>query len=204
MSIRKILEEIESSMVDKEAHFIKRTKYHIALVGEAINKIVEAFPEFSELLDRASIHDASKFIEPERTPYIEISWRHKIEDEKGDYDPYNNKGYKTPGTLTKDDENKATVHHITSNSHHPEYHLEDKSNANINAEDRNKSDKIVDATRMPDLDIAEMIADWQAMSEELQTNTAREWYNKQKDVRWNFSEHQEALIDKLLQVFEEE
>ena len=106
---------------EKEDYFVDRTNKHIALVQKAITMIVEAFPEFSELLDRASIHDASKFIEPERTPYIEISWRHKIEDEKGDYDPYNNKGYKTPGTLTKDDENKATVRHICMNKHHPEY-----------------------------------------------------------------------------------
>ena len=67
-----------------------------------------------------------------------------------------------------------------------------------------ESNKCVDASRMPDVDIAEMIADWQAMSEELQTNTAREWFEKQKDVRWHFSEHQEELIDKLLTVFEEE
>jgi hypothetical protein len=49
-----------------------------------------------------------------------------------------------------------------------------------------------------------MVADWQAMSEELKTNTAREWFNKQKDVRWHFSKHQEQLIDKLLSVFEHE
>jgi hypothetical protein len=55
---------------------------------------------------------------------------------------------------------------------------------------------------MPPIDIAEMVADWQAMSEELKNNTAREWYNKQKDVRWHFSEEQDQLIDKLLKVFE--
>ena len=55
---------------------------------------------------------------------------------------------------------------------------------------------------MPDLDVAEMVADWQAMSEELQTNTAREWYDKQEGVRWRFSETQKKLIDKVLQVFE--
>ena len=195
---------IRRSSNEKEDHFVNRTNKHIALVKKACIKIVEAYPKFKDLLDRAEIHDASKFKEPERTPYIEISWRHKLENAKGDYDPYIGKGYQTPGKLTKDDENKATMHHILSNSHHPEYHLEDKSDANINAEDRNKSDKVVDASRMPDLDIAEMIADWVAMSEELKTNTAREWYNKQNGVRWDFSKHQEALIDNLVHVFEEE
>jgi len=42
---------------------------------------------------------------------------------------------------------------------------------------------------MPDIAIAEMIADWQAMSEELKKNSAREWFDKQKDVRWHFSDH---------------
>lgn len=55
---------------------------------------------------------------------------------------------------------------------------------------------------MPEIDVAEMVADWQAMAEELQTNTAREWFEKQKDVRWHFSERQVKLIDKLLSVFE--
>lgn len=66
-----------------------------------------------------------------------------------------------------------------------------------------KSLKVVDASRMPDIAIAEMVADWQAMSEELGTNTAREWFNKVKDVRWHFSPEQEELINKFLAVFEE-
>lgn len=198
--IRRLLEGILEN--EKEKHFLDRTHKHIALVGKAITKIMDAFPEFSELLGRAIIHDQSKFEEPERTPYIQITWRHKLENEKGGYDPYKDKGYKTPGKLAKEDENKATLHHITTNSHHPEYHLFDKSDANINSQDRDKSNKVVDASRMPALDVAEMVADWQAMSEELGTNTAREWYDKQKGVRWSFSGSQEKLINKLLKVFE--
>jgi len=57
---------------------------------------------------------------------------------------------------------------------------------------------------MPDIDVAEMVSDWQAMSEELGTNTSREWYDKVKDVRWRFSPEQDLLIDKLLKVFEED
>jgi hypothetical protein len=40
------------------------------------------------------------------------------------------------------------------------------------------------------------------MSEELGKNTARQWFDKQKDVRWHFSAKQEHLIGKLLGVFE--
>jgi len=197
---------------EQEQYFEERTAKHIALVQAAAKKIAEANPEFkefdgTELINQAAKHDASKLVEPERTPYISISWRHKLENEqdpKKGFDPINGKGYQPPGQLAKEDENEATVHHITTNSHHPEYHLEDKSKANISKENRDESDFVVDATKMPALDIAEMVADWQAMSEELQNNTAREWFDKQKDVRWHFSKEQEALIDKLLKVFETE
>ena len=200
----KDVDEAKSEEEQKGQFFIERTEKHIKLVQEAAAKIVEAYPEFDELLKQVEVHDASKLEEPERTPYVEITWRHKLENEKGEYDPYNGKGYQTPGKLEKEDENQATLHHITTNSHHPEYHLEDKSDANINKDARDKSDKCIDASRMPDTDVAEMVADWQAMAEELQTNTTREWFDKQKDVRWHFSEHQEELIDRLLKVFEEE
>lgn len=198
------MDEAKSEEDEKEQFFVDRTNKHIQLVQDAAAKIVEAYPEFDKLLKQVETHDQSKLEEPERIPYIEITWRHKLENEKGEYDPYNGKGYQTPGKLEKEEENVATIHHITTNSHHPEYHLEDKSDANINKDDRDKSDKCVDAFLMPPSDIVEMIADWQAMSEELKTNTSREWFDKQKDVRWHFTEEQEELIDKLLKVFEEE
>jgi len=38
----------------------------------------------------------------------------------------------------------------------------------------NKCLKVVDASKMPPIAIAEMVADWQAMSEELQKGTTRD------------------------------
>jgi len=201
---------LEATMdVEKEQYFEERTAKHIALVQGAAKKIAEANPEFkefdsTELLNQVAKHDASKLVEPERTPYVSITWRHKLEKEQNAHDPINGVGYQTPGMLDKESENQATLHHITTNSHHPEYHLADKGDANINAQDRDKSNKVIDASAMPDIDIAEMVADWQAMAEELQKNTARQWFNKQKDVRWHFSDEQVTLIDKLLAVFEED
>jgi len=193
---------VDNTADEKYEWFVQRTNKHINLVQQAAEKIVKAYPEFQELLSNVQVHDASKFEDPEKTPYISLTWRHKLENEQNNYDPINGKGYQTPGLLAKEDENQATLHHVTGNSHHPEYWLDDKSKANISAKDRNKSDICIDASAMPDIAIAEMIADWQAMSEELKKNSAREWFDKQKDVRWHFSDHQVKLIDKLLKVFE--
>lgn len=188
--------------VEKEKYFEERTQLHIGLVQKYAKIIGEAVPELAGVIQQASHHDDSKLVEPERTPYISITWRHKLEKEQGQHDPINNVGYKTPGLLAKEDENKATLHHIRTNSHHPEAHLKDKSEANIDPKDRDKSVKMIDASAMPDLDVAEMVADWCAMSEELKKNTARQWFEAQKDKRWHFSPHQEQLIDKLLTVIE--
>lgn len=181
------------SREEQEKHFEDRTQMHISLVKDAILKIVEELPELSELADRIETHDESKFLEPERTPYVLVSWKHKCKKDGMEFN------------CTPEQEkmmHKATLHHIMNNSHHPEYHLEDKSEANIDLTDRDKAVKCIDASRMPNIDVAEMVADWQAMSEELGTNTARQWYDKQKNVRWKFSEEQDNLIDRILRVFE--
>jgi len=178
---------------EKLSFFVERTHEHINRVQDAAEHIVSAYPEFEKLLEQVEKHDASKFEEPEKIPYIELTWQKKLEKE--------GKKYKVdPGM--EEQIIQATLHHIKNNRHHPEYHLEDKSKANLKSTNRDESIEVVDATLMLDIDIAEMVADWQAMAEELATNTAREWFDDVKDVRWHFSEEQEELIDKLIQVFE--
>lgn len=189
---KNLLEDV-SADIEKEAWFEERTNNHIDLVKKAAKAIVDKYPELSELLDNVENHDQSKFEDPEREPYIELTWQHKKDSWKS---------YKTPGTIADDEINKATLHHITSNEHHPEFWNRDE--ANIDSSDRDKSVRVLDASKMPSIAIAEMVADWQAMSEELKKNTSRQWFEKQKDVRWHFTPEQEALIDKLLKVFEEE
>jgi len=178
--------KLAETQKEKKDFFNKRTKEHIKRVQDASKKIVNKYKEYKELLEQVEKHDDSKFKEPELSPYIELTW-----DKKDD-----------PDAKSTKEMNDATMHHIKNNKHHPEYHLSDKSEANISSEDRDKSDKCVDASLMDDISIAEMVADWQAMSEELGTNSAREWYDEQKDVRWIFSEKQDKLISKLLKVFE--
>ena len=176
-----ITEAVEAN--DKVSFFKQRTDSHVNRVKENAKKIVEAYPEFKQLLSLAEKHDASKYLEPEYTPYLDLTWN-KF------------KGIKDTDART----NEATLHHITSNPHHPEYW--DKDKANLDPNDRDKSVECLDATRMPDICLAEMVADWQAMSQELNQGNCRAWYDKQKNVRWKFNEHQDQIIDKLIKVFE--
>jgi len=60
-----------------------------------------------------------------------------------------------------------------------------------------KLDKMVDATKMSDLDIAEMTADWAAMGEE-RGNSPKEWADKNVNKRWKFTKDQEKLIYELI------
>ena len=182
-----LLEKLLLEMDEKEKYFEDRTNRHIHLVQKAAQNIVDAYPEFSDLLKEVEHHDDSKLEEPERTPYIDITWKKKPGVEK---------------SKPTEKENQATLHHIKNNPHHPEYWLPDKTKGNLSSTNRDDSIECVDASNMSDLAVAEMVSDWQAMSEELGTNTAREWFNDVKDVRWHFSPHQEELIDKLLRVFE--
>jgi hypothetical protein len=190
-AFKRLMESVEITP-EMIKYFEDRTNKHINLVRQSIKKIAEKFPEFSELIERGKVHDDSKFKEPERTPYILLTWQNKTDR--------NGKPTDHPAKIDKGIMQQATLHHITTNSHHPEYW--DKRGANVDHNDRNNSRFIVDASNMPQLDIAEMVADWNAMSEELRSNTPRQWFEKMKDVRWHFSQEQEQLIDKLLTTFE--
>lgn len=193
--MRKILEHMLLEN-EKEEWFDHRTLKHIDLVQKAAKKIEQAHilngEDCGNLMQAVSDHDASKLVEPERTPYVELTWQHKTKQRK----------YETPGTLPEKDINDATMHHILNNDHHPEFWNKEAAKNGKGEADDVKKVQCLDASKMPDLSIAEMVADWQAMSEELKKNTAREWYNSQKDVRWHFSEHQDELISRLLAVFE--
>ena len=187
---RVMLEE-ERGYSEKEAYFMQRTRAHIQRVKDAAQKIVAVYPEFGGLISQVASHDESKFSEPERTPYIELTWQHA-------HDGW--KSYKTPGTIDDGSINRATLHHVFTNAHHPEFY--NKAKANIDSSNRDTAAVAFAVDAMPDIDLIHMVADWEAMSEELGTNTARQWFNSKRNTRWIFSPHQEELIDKLLRVFE--
>lgn len=173
--------------------FEQRTKRHIELVKKYCIKIANQNPKFVDLINRAKIHDQSKFKEPECAAYIFISWQYKCKDDGVDF---------TIPSNISDLMHQATHHHVTNNSHHAEYHCKNEVDL-INKEDRDKPVKeIIDATSMPNIDIAEMVADWCAMGEE-KGNHPKEWADKNIGVRWKFNDEQKKLIyDLMNDVFE--
>jgi hypothetical protein len=160
--------------------FYQRTTRHISLVSKYIIEMVYHYGlSGTDLLARKDNHDSSKFKEPEKTPYVLIAWQYHCRDLGIDF------------FLSENDKNAmtaATYHHVTTNSHHPEYHS--KGITVISRENRDApSGILVDATAMPDLDICEMVADWLAMSEEKRTNV-KDWADKNIGTRWEFSNEQ--------------
>lgn len=176
---------------EMEKWFKKRTKRHINLVKKWANKIEKFDPvTFKGLYDRAQFHDASKYGEFERVPYIFISWDYHCKEGDGQAFPLSDS--------IKKEMDKASKHHIKMNRHHPEYYAED---AELNYRDRDeKPEKIIDATKMQDLDIAEMCADWLGMAEELGDN-AKDWADKNVNVRWKFTDNQTDLIYRIINKF---
>lgn len=169
----------------------QRTKKHISFVSEFCNKLAEKDKRFSELKQRAKVHDDSKFEEPEMSAYIWTTWKYKCKDDKLDFEDFD------PPENIDDLMLEATIHHVVSNSHHPEYHATDQENV-INQENRDKPpEKMVDATKMPELDIAEMCCDWAAMSKE-RGGSPKDWAKKNVNVRWKFNKEQEDLIYEVL------
>lgn len=174
-----------------EQWYVERTMRHIDLVREYCTKLANLRPEFEELFERMFRHDESKFNFPEKVPYIWITWKYKCLAEGWDFKKFN-----PPEDIEKDMV-QATIQHVLTNSHHPEYHAPDIEGC-INASSRDKpSGKLVDATAMPDLDLAEMCCDWCAVSRE-KGNSPIDWARENIGVRWKFSPKQEKLIYSIL------
>ena len=177
-------------ITDMEEFFHRRTNDHINAVQTWAKRIDEKFERrFPELLARVKDHDASKFEEPEYTPYLHITWKYR---EKNLF----NREYKVPKEI-EDQMHEATVHHVKSNMHHPEFYDESST---INKEDRDKApDKMVDGTKMDDSAIAEMCADWLAVSSE-RGNSAKDWADSNVNIRWKFTKEQTDLIYNILKI----
>lgn len=196
---------LSSQLILMTLHFNKRTSMHIDLVKKYAKLLEEKQLEYIDsnysstrmpltgLTEIAEKHDESKYKEPELIPYLFISWDYKCKQEKI---PYSIPVY------MKEECSKASEHHVTTNKHHPEYWSSEKTGV-INREDRDKKpSKIIDATKMPLIYVAEMVCDWLAMSEELGTSV-REWVMKNINIRWKFTQEQTGFIYQLIELSED-
>jgi len=181
-----LLEDIEPT---KEEHFKQRTNLHISLVRKYLDKILQLRDpriDPSVLQTEMVGHDQSKFKSPEYEPYLHVNWKYYMKDQGKTYNP--------PKEV-KDAMDTATLHHVTSNKHHPEAWA---PTASINPDDRDKPPEvIVDATKMPLSYVATMVADWLGMSEEKSTNPY-DWAKKNIGIRWSFTDNQKKMIYDLL------
>jgi len=191
-SFRSVLASSKTRTKEMENWFEKRTKMHIDLVQKYC-RLIEAYDaRFKGLSVQAENHDQSKYEEPERTPYIYTTWQY--------YCKGHNKKFEAPEGM-EEKMNVATQHHVVHNLHHPEYYHVGPVVDFINREDRDKPPKtMVNATKMPDLSIAEMVADWLAMSEEKKTKP-KEWADKNVNIRWKFTPEQKEMIYELIGIF---
>jgi len=172
-------------------YYKDRTNMHISLVRKYCFQIEKAFPQFSGLYQNSQKHDELKFQEPERIPYIVLSWKKKIENSGGTFP--------VPEDI-KEAIWKATEHHIKNSPHHPEYFC-DRNLGLLNNKDRDGIPEVaINAFSMPDIYVAEMVADWLAMSEELGTSIT-DWIKKVVGIRWKFSEKQIGIINDIVGFF---
>jgi len=184
-ALRRIAEMLDDEM---KRHFVERTERHIALVQKYCRLLEDAWDGLDGLIERGEEHDAGKFDEPELDPYVWLTWRYKCQDD----------GVECQLPEGMDDAIKAaTQHHILNNPHHPEYHQLETLDV-LNEEDRDgPAERPIDGSGMGVLDIAEMVADWMATSEE-RGNTPRGWAEENMGVRWVFTPEQEDLIYALI------
>lgn len=172
--VSKVVGSLERPTAEMVDWYIKRTKEHINRVKENLLRIGDWFDfDTKELKERADSHDLSKYSTEEKEPYIWLSWYYKKEKE-GDK-------FKYPPKI-KETIDKATLHHISVNPHHPEAHSSSKE--------------------MTNLDIAEMIADHAAMSQELGSSLV-EWTRNNTIKKYEWKSSQKKLIWELVGIFSE-
>lgn len=173
--IGKIIEDvINAPTSEMRDWFDKRTREHIKRVGENLKRIATWYDfDRVDIKYRITNHDSSKYSQSEKIPYVFLSWSYKCK--------YEGKEYEYPENW-KARIDKATERHVRVNTHHPEAHD--------------------DPSDMNSLDLAEMVADWAAMAQELKTSL-KEWADNNIGQKWKFSEKQVKFIYELIALFPE-
>jgi hypothetical protein len=86
---------------------------------------------------------------------------------------------------------RVTRIHITTQQHHPEYWLEDKSI--LRDFTRHNPTQNLDCSKMSRIAIYEMCCDWCAMAKQFHSHP-KNWADKTVNKRWLFTDEQVTLI----------
>jgi hypothetical protein len=149
------------------AFYEHRTKEHIERVRNCLALLAKVTNCRDELLQRANVHDASKFGPEERLPYIWLTEYHRCR-RSGEPFEY------PKGIAARVKE--AIHHHVTTNRHHPEFHA--------------------DPNGMTEVDLIEMVCDWTAMAQEFGQDggSARGWADRTVGTRVLFKSEKRRFI----------
>lgn len=156
--------------------FQRRTDEHIGRVRTCLFLAAQVFPEHAaELALRAAVHDASKFSEAEREPYIWLTEFHRCRQTR---EPFEYPSGMEARVKT------AVRHHVKSNRHHPEFHA--------------------DPNDMTEVDLIEMVCDWTAMSQEFSQDggSARGWADKSVGSRVKFDSRRRDFIYRTIELLD--
>jgi hypothetical protein len=188
------LENIEN---DKKKERIKdyhvyRTHKHIGRVINNAKRLEEEFG-LDGLTNNCLFHDTAKFKEPELIPYCWLTEFHRCKD--------NNIKFRYPSGM-EDQVVNATEHHILNSDHHPEYWCRNPESIKIgrNRDAYIQPSGIVVAKDMPEIKAAEMICDWNAMSQE-KNSSLHDWADNTIGTRWEFSKPIKKSIYQYIEFF---
>jgi hypothetical protein len=175
------------SEAEKKGYFMERTLKHVTRV---INNAGFLFKydskRFKDLPEQTKSHDISKFSDEEMEPYIKLTYYYMCKAKGVEIEE-----------LSKEDKDKvldAVFHHLKNNKHHPEYYDD--------AAERSRDGVIIDATKMPDLSIAEMVCDWMSMSQEF-NNDIHKFAESVVNKKFLFNKEQVNLINELIGALED-
>jgi hypothetical protein len=149
------------------AFYERRTNEHIDRVRKCLLAMAEVTNYATDLIERAKVHDESKFGLQEQLPYIWLTESHRCR-RSGEPFVY-------PDGM-EDRVRDAIKHHVTSNRHHPDFHA--------------------DPNNMTDIDLIEMVCDWTAMAQEFgqEGGSARGWADKTIGTRTQFNVKKRRFI----------
>ena len=181
---------------------IQRQNLHVSAVQGYAKLFVNYCIDFERKFDKVALlksvanHDKNKEGQLQDI-FAQISWTYFLQSqnlERFEIEPND-----------KNAQYEATIKHRSSSTHHPEYwDTENDIRKLINPSNRDlPTDTPINATKMPFHSVAEMVADWAAVSLERDGEVSpRKWINRELDLRIRFTQEQKEFIYLLTTIIE--